>query len=88
MIFFAGSTARGDLTAATLPPTHTLTQMAKNLTLVVATPMRLGALPVVIINNCLGAERVKAQVTTINNNKNPSQKIKKVLFNRTNVNKV
>ena len=50
MIFFAGSTARGDLIAATLRPTRTLIQMAKNLTLVVATPMRLGALPVVIIN--------------------------------------
>ena len=31
----------------TLPPTHTLTQMPKNLTLVVASPKRLGALPVV-----------------------------------------
>ena len=33
--FFVGNTARGCLTSATLPPTHTLTQMPKNLTLVV-----------------------------------------------------
>ena len=50
MIFFAGSTAQGDLTAAALRPTRTLIQMVKNLTLVVTTPMRLGALLVVIIN--------------------------------------
>ena len=50
VIFFAGSTARGDLTAATLRSPRTLIPMAKNLTLVVATPMRHGALPVVIIN--------------------------------------
>ena len=49
VIIFVGNTARGGLTAATLPPTHTLTQMPKNLTLVVATPKRLGALPVVLI---------------------------------------
>ena len=51
VIFFAGNTAWGGLTAAILPPTHTLTQMLKNLTLVVATPKRLDALPVVIIIN-------------------------------------
>ena len=47
--FFVGNTAWGCLTSATLPPTHTLTQMPKNLTFVVATQKRLGALPVVII---------------------------------------
>ena len=51
VIFFAGNTAWGGLTAAALPPTHTLTQMPKILTLVATTPKRLGALPVVIITN-------------------------------------
>ena len=37
----------------TLCPTHTLTQMPKNLALVVATPKRLGTLLVVIIINRL-----------------------------------
>ena len=56
---------------ATLPPTHTLTQMPKNLTLVVATPKRIGALPVVIIINCLalnglkGAKFIPQRLTTI-----------------------
>ena len=46
---------------ATLRPIHTLTQMPKNPTLVVATPKRLGALPVASNNNNkpLGTERVK-----------------------------
>ena len=43
---------------ATLRPTHTLTQMLKNLTLVVATPKRLGTLPVVIIINCLALKEL------------------------------
>ena len=41
----------GSLTPATLPPTHTLAQMPKNLILVVATLKRLGTLLVVIIIN-------------------------------------
>ena len=53
VIFFAGNTAWAGLTVATLSPTHTLIQMPKNLTLVVDTPKRLGALPVVIVINCL-----------------------------------
>ena len=56
MIFFAGNTAWGGLMAAALRPTHTLTQMPKNLTLVVATTKKLGALPAVI--KPLGTERV------------------------------
>ena len=43
---------------ATLRPTHTLTQMPKNLTLAVATPKRLGALPVVIIINHLALKEL------------------------------
>ena len=35
--YFVGNTAWGCLTSAALPPTYTLTQMPKNLTLVVAT---------------------------------------------------
>ena len=56
--FFVGNTAWGGLTSATLPPTHTLTQMLKNLTLIVPTQKRLGTLPAVIIS--AGAEGVKA----------------------------
>ena len=40
--FFVGNTAWGGFTLATLPPTHALTQMPKNLTLVVSTQKRLG----------------------------------------------
>ena len=45
---------------ATLCPTPTLTQMPKNLTLVVATLKRLGALPVVLIVNHLALKELKA----------------------------
>ena len=48
---------------ATLRPTHTLTQMPKNLPLVVATPKRLGALPVVIIINRLVLKEITKKET-------------------------
>ena len=43
VIFFVGNAAWGSLTSATLPLTHTLTQMPKNLTLVVASSNNNGA---------------------------------------------
>ena len=43
---------------ATLPPTYTLAQMPKNITFVVTTPKRLGALPVVIIVNRLALKEL------------------------------
>ena len=60
--FFVGNTARGSLTSSTLPPTHTLTQMPKNLTLVVATQKRLGSLLVVIL---VSAWRCGGQAKTL-----------------------
>ena len=62
---FVGNTAWGCLTLATLPPTHTLTQVPQNLTLVVVTPKRLGALPVVVVINRLVLKELK------NNMRNP-----------------
>ena len=44
---------------ATLRPTPTLTRMPKNLTLVVATPKRLGTLQVVIIINHLALKEFR-----------------------------
>ena len=46
------------LRVATVRPTHTLTKMPENLTLVVTTPKRLGALPVVIIINLLALKEL------------------------------
>ena len=60
---------------ATLPPTHTLTQMPNNLTLVVATPKRLGALPVVIIINRLALKELTTTLTPLGG-KAPSVKKK------------
>ena len=60
--------ALGCLTAATVPPTHTLTQMPNNLTLVVATPKRLGALPVVIIINRLALKEFIGETTQSHSN--------------------